>query len=307
MVKKIIITGANGLVGRNIIKSSLFKKYQLILITRKKIDLLNKKKIKQFFLRNNPDLIIHCAAKVGGIGANYKNNYDFFDLNLKINHNVITAAKEAKISKLINFGSSCMYPISAKKPLQEDSISIHNLEKTNEGYALSKIISLSLCNLINKDKFFKYVTVIPCNLYGNFDNFDTDSSHLIAAAIKKIITAKLNKSNDIEIWGDGNAKREFMHVEDLIKFLYLLIQKFNKSPNTINIGTGKELKVINYYKIISKILNHKLNFYYNHDMPFGQLSKVLNIKKSLQLGFVASTKIEDGIKKTIKFYQKNYE
>ena len=306
MIKKIIITGANGLVGKNIKCSALFKKYQLIPLTRNKIDLLNKKEIKKLFLKIKPDLIIHSAAKVGGIGVNYKNNYDFFDLNLKINHNVITAAKEANINKLINFGSSCMYPILARKPLKEESISINHLEKTNEGYALSKIVSLCLCNLINKDKFFKYVTIIPCNLYGNFDNFDTNSSHLIAAAIKKIITAKLNKLKNIEIWGDGNVKREFMHVEDLVKFIHLLIQKFDESPNIINVGTGKELKIIGYYKIIAKLLNYKLNFYHNHSMPSGQLSKVLNIQKSLDLGFVAKTKIEDGIKKTIKFYQKYY-
>ena len=307
MIKKILITGSNGMLGRNIVNDKKFKKFKLIKLSREQFDLKNQKKMINYLKKLMPDLIIHCAAKVGGIGDNFKNNLQYFKENVDINNSVILSAKKVGIKRLINFGSSCMYPVSAKKPLKENYISLNNLEKTNIGYALSKIVSMETCKIINQDKKFNYKTLIPCNLYGPYDNFDLEKGHMLQSAIKKIYVAKKNNEDSIEIWGKGTAKREFMYIKDFVDFIFILLKKFDKAPNVINVGTGREYSVKKYYENVLKILKFNPKIVYLKNKPEGQISKVLDVKISRKLGWKYKTNLKDGIKKTIKFYVSKYE
>lgn len=307
MIKKILITGSNGMLGKNIIKDKRSKKYKISKISRDKIDLKDQKKLMTYLKKVKPDLIIHCAAKVGGIGDNYKKNLEYFRENSEINNSVIISAKLLGIKNLINFGSSCMYPALAKKPLREKSISIKGLEKTNEGYALSKIMSLQICKMINREKNYKYKTLIPCNLYGPYDNFSLEKGHMIQSAIKKIYNAKRKKLSSIEMWGTGKAKREFMYIQDLVDFIFKIIQNFSTTPDVINVGTGKEYSIKKYYKTIFKILKFNPKIVYIKNMPEGQMSKVLDVKNSKKLDWSSKIDLQNGIKKTIEYFIKNYE
>lgn len=307
MIKKILITGSNGMLGRNIVNDKKFKKFKLIKLSREQFDLKNQKKMINYLKKLMPDLIIHCAAKVGGIGDNFKNNLQYFKENVDINNSVILSAKKVGIKRLINFGSSCMYPVSAKKPLKENYISLNNLEKTNIGYALSKIVSMETCKIVNQDKKFNYKTLIPCNLYGPYDNFDLEKGHMLQSAIKKIYVAKKNNEDSIEIWGKGTAKREFMYIKDFVDFIFILLKKFDKAPNVINVGTGREYSVKKYYENVLKILKFNPKIVYLKNKPEGQISKVLDVKISRKLGWKYKTNLKDGIKKTIKFYVSKYE
>ena len=307
MIKKILITGSKGMLAKNIIDDSRFKRFKLLKLSRENFNLKDNKKLIKFLKKFRPDLIIHCAAKVGGIGDNFNNNLTYLRENVEINNSVILSAKEAGIKKFINFGSSCMYPITAKKPLKENSISINDLEKTNVGYALSKIISLETCKIVNKDNKFSYKTIIPCNLYGPHDNFNLEKGHMLQSAIKKIYTAKRKKLTSIEMWGSGNAKREFMYIKDLVDFILILINKFNKSPDIINVGTGKEYSINKYYQSILEILNFNPKIIRLKNKPEGQMSKVLNIKVSKKLGWINNTGLKEGIRKTLKYYITKYE
>ena len=307
MIKKILITGSNGMLGRNIINDKKFKRFKLIKLSREQFDLKNQKKMINYLKKLMPDLIIHCAAKVGGIGDNFKNNLQYFKENVDINNSVILSAKKVGIKRLINFGSSCMYPVSAKKPLKENYISLNNLEKTNIGYALSKIVSMETCKIVNQDKKFNYKTLIPCNLYGPYDNFDLEKGHMLQSAIKKIYVAKKNNEDSIEIWGKGTAKREFMYIKDFVDFIFILLKKFDKAPNVINVGTGREYSVKKYYENVLKILKFNPKIVYLKNKPEGQISKVLDVKISRKLGWKYKTNLKDGIKKTIKFYVSKYE
>ena len=307
MIKKILITGSNGMLGRNIVNDKKFKKFKLIKLSREQFDLKNQKKMISYLKKLMPDLIIHCAAKVGGIGDNFKNNLQYFKENVDINNSVILSAKKVGIKKLINFGSSCMYPVSAKKPLKENYISLNNLEKTNIGYALSKIVSMETCKIINQEKKFNYKTLIPCNLYGPYDNFNLEKGHMLQSAIKKIYVAKKNNEDSIEIWGKGTAKREFMYIKDFVDFIFILLKKFDKAPNVINVGTGREYSVKKYYENVLKILKFNPKIVYLKNKPEGQISKVLDVKISRKLGWKYKTNLKDGIKKTIKFYVSKYE
>ena len=307
MIKKILITGSKGMLGKNIIKDQRFKKFKLINLSREKFNLKDQKKMFHCLKKFKPDLVIHCAAKVGGIGDNFKNNLKYFKENVDINNSVILSAKEAGIKKFINFGSSCMYPVSAKKPLKESYISVNNLEKTNIGYALSKIVSMETCKIINLDKKYNYKTLIPCNLYGPYDNFSLEKGHMLQSAIKKIYIAKKNNKPSIEMWGKGNAKREFMYIKDLVDFILILIKKFDKAPYIINVGTGKEYSVNKYYKSVSEILNFNPKIVRLKNKPEGQMSKVLDVKISKKLGWKNKTQLKEGIKKTVNFYTSKYE
>ena len=213
-MQKILVTGGSGMVGKNLIEFlQTSSDYQIFSPTRKEFDLLNQNQVNLYLQNLSPDIVIHCAGLVGGIQANINKPYSFLYENIMMGANIINASSNNNIRKLINLGSSCMYPKDCNK-IKEDSILSGKLEPTNEGYALAKISVGKLCQFIKKEKKLNYKTLIPCNLYGKWDNFDSEKSHMIPAAIKKIHNAKLNKSVPV-IWGDGMSRREFMYVEDL--------------------------------------------------------------------------------------------
>ena len=304
MLKRILITGSSGMLGKSLIKRI---NYKIFTPNRKKLNLYNFSKIKKYIKKNKINFVIHCAAKVGGIQDNIKNQLSYLVENVNINKNVIMASYESGIKNFINIGSSCIYPKNMKTRISEKLIFKGNFEPTNEGYAISKFLSIKICKFISERDGYNYKTLVPTNLYGPNDNYNLDKSHLLAAIIKKLSEAKKKKNRNIEIWGDGKARREFMYVSDLSDAILFTIKNFKKIPNVLNIGTGKDYTVESYYKKASKIIFPGAKFYFNKKKPSGMRRKLLDVSVSKKLGWQAKVSLNDGIKKTYKDYKKKYE
>ena len=224
---KIFVAGHRGMVGTAFINYLKKKKFgKLITVNRNVLNLENEKKVDKFIKNKKPDIIINCAGKVGGILANSTYPTEFLNENILIQMNIIKAAFNNNIKHLFNLGSSCIYPKNAKQPIKVEYLLSNKLEKTNEAYALAKIVGLKLCDFYNQQYKTSYLTIMPCNLYGPNDNFDSKNSHFIPALIKKFVNSK-NKGSNVEIWGTGKPKREVMHVDDLAGAIYFIIKKKN--------------------------------------------------------------------------------
>ena len=291
------------MVGRNIIDHIQAKNYKILSPKSSDLNLLNYKDITNFISKNKPDIIIHTAGVVGGIEANINNPVKFLVENTQIGINILTASKEMKIKNFINLSSSCMYPRNSNNPLSEEQILSGELEPTNEGYALAKINTTKLCEYINnEDNNFLYKTIIPCNLYGKYDNFNNNSSHMIPAVIKKIHEAKKNNLQFVDIWGDGLARREFMYASDLADFIYFAIKNFNKMPQNINVGIGKDYSINDYYKKIANIIGFKGKFKNDFSKPIGMKKKLISNLKLIEFGWKHKTSLEEGIKYTYQYF-----
>ena len=302
--KIILVTGSTGMVGKSLIKKL---NYKIFSPNKKQLNLFNFTKVKNYIKKNKINFVIHCAAKVGGIQDNVNNQLEYLVENLNINKNVIMASYESGIKSFLNIGSSCIYPKNMKKKIRENLISKVNFEPTNEGYAVSKFISIKICKFISEKNGYNYKTLVPTNLYGPNDTYDLKKSHLLAAIIKKLSDAKKINKKNIEIWGDGKARREFMYVSDLSDAIWFSVKNFNKIPNILNIGTGKDYTVTQYYKKVSKIIYPEAKFYYNKKKPSGMRRKLLDVSILKKLGWKSRVSLIDGIKKTYKEYKKNYE
>lgn len=305
---KILITGSNGMVGRNIVEFEKSKNYILLTPSSNELNLLNRKNTDEYIKLNTPDIVIHCAGIVGGIQANMADPVKFLVDNTQMGLNIIMASKEAGIKKFINMSSSCMYPREAINPLGEELILKGGLEPTNEGYALAKITSTRLCEYINKeDENFKYKTVIPCNLYGRYDKFDPKHSHMLPAVIKKIHEGKVNNQTTLDIWGDGTARREFMYAEDLADFIYYALENFESMPQNINVGLGEDYTINEYYKAIAYIIGYEGHFIHDLTKPIGMKQKLIDDSKLKKFGWQYKTSLKDGIQKTYDYYIKEVE
>ena len=315
--KKIFIAGHRGMVGSALVryfKSQGAKK--LILVSRKKLDLLNQDKVHKFIKYKKPDAIINCAGRVGGILANSKYPVEFLNINIMIQLNLISAAYQNKIRNFINLGSSCIYPKKAKQPIKEDYLLSSSLEKTNEAYALAKIIGLKACEYYNLQYGTSYLTLMPCNLYGPNDNFNLKNSHFVPALIKKIVNSSRRKKSKIEIWGTGKAKREAMYVDDLASAIFFILEKkilkdkkllkIIKNNPVINLGSGKDFSIKQFAKMICRLSGKKENLYYNKKYPDGTMRKILDNKIIKSLGWKPKISLEEGLSKTIKWYKENY-
>ena len=303
MAKIILLTGASGLVGSNIRDHKFSSNYKILSPSSSDLNLLNYQNIEDYIAFNKPEIVIHAAGIVGGIEANKNYPVKFLVNNMQIGLNILMASKSQKVKKFINFSSSCMYPKDAKNPLSEDLILKGELEPTNEGYALAKLTSTRLCEYISReDSSFSYKTVIPCNLYGKYDDFNYDSSHMIPGVIKKIHDAKNKNLKFVNIWGDGLARREFMYAADIADFIFYAIENFNKMPQNINVGLGLDYTIIEYYKIIADVIGYKGKF--NHDMskPTGMKRKLIDNKKLSEFGWSYQTSLELGIKETYDYF-----
>lgn len=305
-IKRVYITGSEGMVGSNIIDLAP-KNIELITPRFKDLDLLDFNAVERFISKEKPDLIIHCAGIVGGIQANVANPVKFLVENTILGQNLILSAQKNRVKKMINLGSSCMYPRNAKNPLNEDLILKGELESTNEGYALAKIFALKLCEYIHKeDETFKYKTIIPCNLYGKWDKFSDKHSHMIPAVIKKIHLATVNNVGVVEIWGDGMARREFMFASDLAILIWHSISNFEQMPNLMNVGLGHDFTINEYYETIAKVIGFKGSFKYDLSKPIGMNQKLVDTSRQTLFGWKPLHSLEDGIKKTYKYYLNNY-
>ena len=314
---KIFVTGHNGMVGRSLVKFFNNIKFgKLILASRRKLDLENFDKVKIFLKKTKPQIIINCAGRVGGIMANYSYPTEFLNENILIQTNLIKGAHENNIKHFINLGSSCIYPKNSKQPIKEDYLLSDSLEKTNEAYALAKIIGVKLCEYYNRQFNRNYFTLMPCNLYGPHDNFDLKNSHFLPALIKKIILSKINGDKFVEIWGTGNPKREVMYVDDLASAIFFIVKKkvkndkrllsLLKKTSLINVGSGKEYTIKEIAKKICKIENKNVKLKFNTDYPDGTIRKVVDIKLLKKLGWSYKVSLAKGLSKTIMWYKKNH-
>jgi len=303
MKKIILLTGGSGMVGSNIIDHEYSTKYKILSPSSSDLNLLNYQNTENYIAFNKPEFVIHVAGIVGGIEANMSYPVKFLFNNMQMGLNILMASKTKKIKKFINLGSSCMYPKKVENPIPEDLILKGELEPTNEGYAIAKSASSRLCEYITReDSSYLYKTIIPCNLYGKYDNFNYDSSHMIPGVIKRIHDAKNNNSEFVDIWGDGLARREFMYAADLADFIYYAVENFNKMPQNINVGLGFDYKIIEYYKIIADIIGYRGKFKHDMSKPIGMKKKLIDIKKLNEFGWSHQTSLESGIKKTYDYF-----
>lgn len=304
---KILITGAGGMVGHSLVNKILKHKVDIELMspTRQELNLYNLSYIVDYFSSCKPDMIIHLAAKVGGIDANVSKPVDFFYENSLLNINTLMGALKANIKNFLFIGSSCMYP-KDRNILREQDLLTGKLEPTNEGYAISKISGAALCRYISQQYGFLYRTIIPCNLYGPNDNFDLETSHLIPAIITKLHQAKIQKYREVIIWGDGKARREFMFVDDLSNFIFQIIDKLVSLPHETNVGLGYDYSVNEYYQIAAEIIGYKGVFKHDFTKPVGMMKKLLDVSVANHLGWSAKTSIESGLQKTYDYFLSIY-
>lgn len=301
---KILLTGSNGMVGKNILDHNSAINYNFLTPSSKDLNLLNYQDVKNYITIHQPDFVIHAAGKVGGIQANIKEPVSFLIDNIDMGRNIIMAAKNNNIKNLLNLASSCMYPRNAENPLSESLILKGELEPTNEGYAIAKIMSTRLCEYIVKEDGSKnYKTVIPCNLYGKYDKFHPKNSHMIPAVISKIHNAKLSNASEISIWGDGNSRREFMYAEDLADFIFYALTNFDKMPQNINVGLGHDFSINEYYSEIAKLLDYKGEFSHDLTKPTGMKQKLIDDTKLKEFGWKSRITLTEGLSKTIDYYK----
>ena len=310
---RVYVAGHKGMVGRhvsNIISSSA--DHELITADRNELDLVQEKEVSSFLVANNPDQIIICAAKVGGILANSLNQYEFLIDNLRIQNNILNAARELDIKKIIFLGSSCIYPKFCPQPMKEEDLLSSSLEETNEAYAIAKITGIKLCQALNKQYGFDARALMPTNLYGAYDNFDLKNSHVIPALIRKFLDAKEKGLDKVEIWGTGSPLREFMHVEDLasaIKFIMDLSKdEFQEASNNgvlMNVGSNSEVSIKQLANLISDIVNFDGSIFFNTSYPDGTPRKLMNSGRLQKLGWYPKISLKEGLKKTIDWYVDN--
>jgi GDP-L-fucose synthase len=305
---KIYIAGHTGLVGSAILRALKARNFHNI-VTREleELDLRNQQAVEDFFKAEQPEFVFLAAAKVGGILANSTRKAEFFYDNIMIAVNVINAACKHKVKKLLNLGSSCIYPKLASQPLKEEYLLSDYLETTNEAYAIAKIAAIKMCKYYNDQYGTEFISVMPTNLYGPHDNFNLETSHVLPALIRKIFEAKQNNTT-VTLWGDGSPMREFLFVEDLADAVIFLMENrsYKEIGDFVNIGTGKDISIKDLSLLIGSIIGYEGEFIWDTEKPNGTPKKLLDLSRLKSLGWEAKTSLKDGIKKTIEWYKKNY-
>lgn len=300
---RILLTGGNGLVGRNILENKEFRTFEILAPSSADINLLDQQSVNEFLLCHKPDIVIHAAGKVGGIHANMREPVNFLIENLDMGRNVVCAARKAGVKRLINLGSSCMYPRFASNPLVEEAILTGELEPTNEGYALAKITVARLCEYISREEpEYQYKTLIPCNLFGRWDKFDPANSHLIPAVIHKVHMAKTAGVSEVEIWGDGLARREFMCAADLADCIVLAIRQFDTMPGLMNVGPGHDYSINDYYRAVADVVGYTGSFVHDLSKPVGMMQKVISTSRLSKWGWQPKETLHEGLVATYDFY-----
>ena len=304
---KIYIAGHRGMVGSSVWRALKSKGYSnLIGKTSVELDLRNQQAVLDFYNQEKPQIVIDAAAKVGGILANNDYPYQFLMENMQIQNNLIDGAHKAHINKFIFLGSSCIYPKLAPQPLKEEYLLTDSLESTNEWYALAKISGVKACESIRKQYGKDFVSLMPTNLYGTYDNFDLQSSHVLPAMLRKFHEAKLNNHSQVTLWGSGTPMREFLFVDDMAEAVVFALE--NDLPeNLYNIGTGKDITIKELAETIQKVIGHQGNIIWDSNKPDGTPRKLMDVSKMAAIGWQYSTELEDGIKNTYKWFLNNID
>lgn len=304
---KIYIAGHSGMVGSAVWRVLEFNGYSnLIGKTSSELDLRNQQAVNDFYNQEQPEVVINAAAKVGGILANNDFPYQFLMENMQIQNNLIDSAYKSGVEKFIFLGSSCIYPKFAQQPLKEEFLLTDSLEPTNEWYAIAKITGVKSCQAIRKQYNKDYVSLMPTNLYGYFDNFDLQSSHVLPAMLRKFHEAKINKHSDVTLWGSGTPRREFLFVDDMAEAVVYALE--NKLPEHLyNVGSGKDITIKELAETIQKIIGHQGNIIWDDSKPDGTPRKLMDVSKMNDMGWKYSTELELGIKKTYQWFLNNID
>ncbi len=291
------------MVGRNFLEHAAAKDFEVAAPTSAELDLRDHGAVHAALERFQPDIVVHAAGKVGGIQANIREPVSFLLDNLDMGRNIVWASRNLGIKRLLNLGSSCMYPRDATNPLREEKVLQGELEPTNEGYALAKVTVARLCEYIGREQpEFKYKTLIPCNIYGRHDKFDPQHSHMVPAIIHKLHQAKEQGRQFVDIWGDGNARREFMYAGDLADCIWTAVQKFDTMPGTMNVGLGCDLTVNEYYEAGARVVGYNGGFKHDLSKPVGMKQKLVSVERATSWGWQAPTSLEQGLAKTYAYY-----
>ena len=272
-------------------------------VTRSQVDLRDFGKVQALFTDFRPDVVLHCAAKVGGIQANIDNPVSFLSDNILMDEAVMLAARDTGVKKLVYFGSSCMYPKDYRQPLVEDDILAAPLEPTNQGYALAKIVGSELATCISTETGFAYKTLIMSNLYGPGDNFDLENSHVLPALLRKFHEARVQGHETVTLWGDGTPLREFLHSDDLALACLTMLEKYDGDV-ALNVGTGKDVSIRDLAEMIADIVGFTGNIVWDASKPNGTRRKVLDVSKVQGLGWSHQVGLRAGIQNTYDWYSK---
>ena len=276
----------------------------LVGVSSKKLNLRNQQAVLDFYKEEKPSVVIDAAAKVGGILANNDYPYDFLMQNMQIQNNLIDGALNSGIEKFIFLGSSCIYPKFAPQPLKEEYLLTDTLEPTNEWYAIAKISGVKSCQAIRNQFGKDYVSLMPTNLYGYFDNFDLQSSHVLPAMLRKFHEAKINGNTPVKLWGSGTPMREFLFVDDMAEAVVFALE--NKLPEYLyNIGSGKDITIKQLAETIQNVVGHKGDIIWDNSKPDGTPRKLLDVSKMKALGWHYSTNLKEGVEKTYQWFQEN--
>lgn len=288
------------MVGRALIASS-DEKHEIFPVDRKLMDIADRFEVKKFLKSVMPDAIIMAAARVGGIHANSTHQKDFLLDNLRLQDSVISPASELGIPKLIFLGSSCIYPRLAGQPIMESALLSGPLEPTNEGYALAKIAGIKLCESIFQENKLDYFSLMPTNLYGPNDNFDRNTSHVPASLMRKFHEGKVRSLGEVVVWGTGASRREFMHVDDLANACWHMLDQ-DVGGQLINIGTGKDISIVEFAKLVAQIVGFKGEIVFDTTKPDGTPRKLLDVTRANSLGWRHQIELEDGLSRTYEWF-----
>ncbi|MEG2717800.1 MAG: GDP-L-fucose synthase [Eubacterium sp.] len=302
---KIYVAGHRGLVGSAIVRNLEEKGYtHIIKRTHNALDLINQKEVFDFFEKEKPEYVFLAAAKVGGINANNTYPADFIYDNLAIETNVIKAAHDHHVKKLLFLGSTCIYPKNAPQPIKEEYLLSDYLEPTNEAYAIAKIAGLEMCKFFKRQYGDHFISCMPTNLYGPNDNYNLQSSHVLPALIRKFHEAKIDGKREVEVWGTGKPLREFLYVDDMADACVFLMENYDGEQH-VNIGTGEEVSIGELAHIIKEIVGFEGEVVFNSEMPDGTMRKLCDVSKLQKIGWKHQVDLQNGIKKAYEWYLVN--
>ena len=303
MAGAILLFGGTGMVGHNVRDLASERNIEIVAPAHKDVDLGDRKAVLAAIRKVQPSIVVHAAGRVGGIEANMREPVRFLTENWDMGRNVLMAAQEAGVTRLINLGSSCMYPKDHPRPLTEGDILSGPLEPTNEAYAVAKSAVQRLAVYIGaEDPRYRYKTLVPCNLYGRYDTFDPKRSHLAPAVIHKLHQAKAAGQTTVDIWGDGTARREFLYAGDLADAILAAVDRFDTLPPVMNVGVGRDHAVNDYYRVAAEVIGYTGAFAHDLAKPVGMKQKLMDVSLAGDWGWSARTSLREGLAQTYEFY-----
>jgi GDP-L-fucose synthase len=302
---RIFVAGHRGMVGSAVVRRLQRAGFENILIrTRQELDLMDRAVVRGFFESERPDYVVDAAARVGGIAANFEKPVEFLIENLTIQNNVIQAAADFGVTKLLFLGSSCIYPKLAPQPLTEDALLTGLLEPTNDAYAIAKIAGIKLCQAYAREYGKNFISGMPTNLYGPNDNFDLQTSHVLPALIRKVHEAKRDRAKEVAVWGSGTPRREFLHVDDLADACFFLLENYN-SPEIVNIGCGEDVSIRELAETVCEVIGFEGSLAFDTSKPDGTPRKLMDVGRLLALGWKPRIGLKDGIRDAYDWFLKN--